>query len=118
MSDVTSITLTPLIAGSHPAVTMEVTIATGQNLAVGSVLGVITASGQYVLCAKAGTDDGRRTAKAVLGKAINTTTGAATGLVILHGEVDVDQLVFAADNTIDDHRAALIAAGVFPVDRK
>jgi len=114
---VNTVTISQLIAGSHPHVTREVTIATGQNLAAGSVLGILTSGGHYKL-SDVGVSDGAQTARAVLLHALDTSGGAASGEVLLHGEVDESLLVFGTGDTIADHRHNLEAVGIFPLLRK
>ena len=56
-----------LIAGLSDVIAVEVEIASGEGvLGRGSVLGKITESGLYALVNSAGSDDGRRTAAAIL----------------------------------------------------
>lgn len=66
---------TALRAGDFPMISRPVTILTGQNLKRGAVLGVVTASGKYVLSASAASD-GSQAPIAVLAADVDTTTVA------------------------------------------
>jgi hypothetical protein len=92
--------------------TAEVTIATGQDLTRGAVLGVITASGQYKLTAVA-SSDGSQLGTAILAVDIDTSTGAATGIVYTKGEFNEDKLNFGASTDADDVRTALRDFGIY-----
>lgn len=113
----TTYTIDPILAGPHPHVTRDVTIASGEDLTAGAVLGVITADGTYKLRDK-DSADGSQVAKAVLDQDIDASNGAATALVILHGEVSETALNFATGEDIEDVRQELIAAGIYPLARK
>lgn len=86
-----------------------VTILSGQNLAAGTVLGKITASGKYKAATATGSDGGEN-AVAVLVAAVDASGGDLPGVAIVRAaEVKEDYLVFGA--TIDDgtKEAAAIA---------
>lgn len=68
-----------LIAGVYPRVTENVTLAGAQGVLVrGTVLGVVTATGKYVVSASAATD-GSQTPIAVLADTYDTTAGDVAG---------------------------------------
>lgn len=112
-----TITVTPLFAGDHGPVYASATIASGQDLAANSVLGIVTEGGAYTLCDK-NSSDGSQTAKAVLPVAVDATAAAVVTSVVVHAIVDEDVLVFGENSDIEDHRAQLIAAGIYPVARQ
>lgn len=77
-----------------------ITVLSGQNLAAGTVLGKITASGKYKAATASGSDGGQ-TAVAVLAYPVDASAGDAAGVAITRAaEVNADLLVFGA--TIDD----------------
>jgi hypothetical protein len=93
-------TYTPdaLIAGYNVApVTMAVTLAAGQNLTRGALLGVITASGKYVLSLSAAVD-GSQVPSAVLAE---TTNAVADSLCSIYatGEFNTQVMVFGTGHS-------------------
>jgi hypothetical protein len=80
----------------------EVTIVSGQNLAVGTVVGKITASGKYTAYDDDNAD-GSQTAAGILYAAVDATAGDKKGVIIArHAEVDTSQLVFVGTNDAGD----------------
>jgi len=75
----------------------SVTLLAGTNYALGSVLGIVTASGKYTLSPDAGAT-GEQVAVAVLLEAVDATAADATGLILARGPAIVSkaQLVFDA----------------------
>src|SRR5687768_14011583 len=71
----------------------SVTLKTGTNYALGSVLGKITASGKYRLSPNASVagDEGAETATAVLIGAVDATGADKPGLVIVRGPAIVSK---------------------------
>lgn len=70
--------------------TRTVTLAAGQVLKKGSVLGRIDATGEYVLCAKTKADasavnDGSQRARLVLASSVDTTGGSKKGVTYTKG---------------------------------
>lgn len=101
-----------LIAGEYPRVARKVTIATGANLAQGSLLGKITASGKYVLSASAGVD-GSQTPDAILAEAADAATADVQAIVYFSGEFNELALTFGAGHTADAVRDGLRAKSIF-----
>lgn len=95
-----------LSAGGFPVVLDIAVIAAGQSLNQGAVLGQVTDSGEYQLCAAAATD-GSQQPKAVLDQAVNTTKGAAPAPIRLTGEVLASQLTLGEGLTLAKAKAAL-----------
>ena len=94
----------------NPNYTREtVSLLAGMPYPVGSVLGRITASGQYTLATNGGTD-GAETATAVLLYAVDATLADATGIVVARGPAIVSRAALAYDGTVDD--AAKITAKI------
>jgi len=102
-------TYTPdnLLAGDYPAVTDIVTILSGENLARGTCLGKITASGKHVIVNSAGTDDGRRAPVAILAEDCDASGGDAQAVVYLSGSFNESAVTFGGTDTTATHRAAL-----------
>jgi hypothetical protein len=99
-----------------------VTLKAGTNYALGSVLGMITASGKYRLspAAEVTGDEGAEDAAAVLIEAVDATGGDATGLVVARGPVILSKDALVFDASVDDttktaaKHAELSAAGLVP----
>lgn len=91
-----------------------VTIAQGQNLLPGAVLGKVTATGKYVAVDPAngsgegGTPDGSQTAVAVLFAAVDTTAAEKPGVITARdAEVAAHALAWPAGMTEPQKTAAL-----------
>jgi len=101
-----------------------VTLKSGTNYALGSVLGKITASGKYRLSPNAQVvgDEGAETAVAVLIEAVDATAADKTGLVVARGPAIVSKAALVFDASVDDSTkkaakdAQLSAAGIVPRD--
>src|SRR3990170_1994729 len=80
-----------------------VTLKSGTNYALGSVLGKITASGKYRLSPNATVvgDEGAETALAVLIGAVDATASDQTGLVIARGPGIVARAALVFDASVD-----------------
>ncbi len=99
-----------------------VTLKSGTNYALGSVLGKITASGKYRLspAAEVVGDEGAETAVAVLLEAVDATAADKTGLVAARGPVIVSKAALVFDASVDDNtkkaakRAELSVIGLVP----
>lgn len=108
-------TYTPdnLLAGSEfPALTSTVTIITGQNLARGAVLGIITASGKATLCDKDATD-GSEVAKHILAEAVDATSADLPGVVYETGIFNPAALTMVTGTVAADVTAALRSRSIF-----
>lgn len=87
----------------------KVTLISGQNLKVGAVLGLITASGKYTLH-DAGASDGSEAAAAVLLVDTNATSADASTLILARlAEVKGDLLVWRAGISAPNKAAAIVA---------
>ncbi len=88
-----------------------VTIKEGEDLKAGAVLGKITATGLYVAYDDGGTDDGRRTAVAILYADCGATDGDTVATAIVRdAEVNGEELVFASG--VDEDGAVTDMASV------
>ncbi len=100
------------------------TLKSGTNYALGSVLGQITASGKYRLspAAEVVGDEGAETAVAVLIEAVDATDADATALVVARGPAIVSKAALVFDASVDQaaeitaKHGQLIAAGIVPRD--
>src|SRR5690625_1826603 len=101
-----------LLGGGFPAVTDTITIAEGQELPRGAVLGEITASGEYVLSA-AGADDGSEKPVAILAESTDASSGAQRAPIYLTGEFNSRALEIGAGHTIESVKAALRPLSLF-----
>ena len=110
--DRVSYTPEQLSAGDFPIVKAGGVIAAGQVLPAGAVLGQITAGGQYKLSASA-SSDGSQTPTVVLDEAIDTTAGAAPGVLRLTGEVLGTALTLGDGHTLAGVKAALRPLSLF-----
>ncbi|MFQ5510198.1 MAG: head decoration protein [Leptospirillia bacterium] len=104
----TSTPYTPdrLIGGDLKLVTESVTLALGQNLLRGALLGKITGSGEYVLSLAAALD-GSEVPVAVLVADTNATTGATVAGIYLAGEFNENAITFGAGHTAASVKDAL-----------
>lgn len=108
----TTYTPAQLGAGDFPIIKAAGVIAAGQVLAAGSVLGAVTAGGEYKLSASAAAD-GSQAPSVVLDEAIDTTLGAAPGVLRLTGEVLGTALTLGAGHTLASVKAALRPLSLF-----
>jgi hypothetical protein len=101
-----------------------VTLKSGANYALGSVLGKITTSSKYRLspAAEVVGDEGAETAAAVLIEAVDATAADKTGLVVARGPVIVSKAALVFDASVDQpaeettKHGQLAAAGLVPRD--
>ncbi len=101
-----------------------VTLKSGTNYALGSVLGKITASGKHRLspAAVVAGDEGAETAIAVLIEAVDATAADKLGLVVARGPAIVSKAALVFDASVDQpsektaKRGQLAAAGIVPRD--
>lgn len=101
-----------LIAGDFPRRFATITIAAGQSLAAGSVLGEVTASEEFKLSASAA-EDGSEKPSVVLWEAVNTTEGAAPAEAMLTGDLRASALTLGAGHTVTSVRKALRPFSLF-----
>lgn len=88
------------------------TVLTGQTLAAGSVLGIVTASGKLKLSLSAATD-GSEVPFAVLIEDLDTTGGDKVFPVAVEGYFNEEALVFGTGHDADSVRVALRDRGIY-----
>lgn len=88
------------------------TLAMGQNLVRGAVLGKVTATGKYVLSASAASD-GSQAPAAILVDDTNATAGDAAVLGYTRGDFIGSGLTLGAGHTVASVRAAFKDIGIF-----
>ncbi len=107
----------PIVISGLPSAVAK-TILTGQVLAAGSVLGVITSGGKLKLVVDANSD-GSQVPKYVLTEAVDTTGGDLTGQkkkLLASGTVRGSALVFGSTDTLATHFDELKANGIVALD--
>lgn len=95
-----------LSGGDFPRRFMTITVAAGQALAAGSVLGEVSASEEYAL-SESGASDGSEVPSLVLFEDIDTTEGAAPAEAMLAGDVPASELTLGTGHTVESVRKAL-----------
>ena len=100
------------LLGDGPHKTLAVTVASGQNLARGAVVGQVTADGKYKLSASAA-GDGSEVARGVVAVDVDATGGDTEGQLFVFGEVNEDALTFGAGHDADSVREDLRTVGIF-----
>ena len=101
-----------------------ITLKSGTNYALGSVLGKITASSKYRLSPAASVtgDEGAETAIAILIEAVDATGADKIGLVVARGPTIVSKAALVFDVSVDQtsektaKHVQLAAAGIVPRD--
>ena len=108
----TSLTQNTIEASDFPQVTKAETIAAGQNLQRGAVLGRITASGKYVLALSAA-EDGSNTPRAILAEDVDASAADAAGTQTYRtGHFKPEHLTFGTGITANSARDGLRALGI------
>jgi hypothetical protein len=100
-----------LIAGSADIVTRDITIATSAALLAGAVLGMVTATGKYILSASASTD-GSQVPRAILAADADASAADVIAPIYDAGEFDQDKLNFGAGHSIATVQEDLRAVGI------
>lgn len=102
-----------LIAGdTMPRVTTDVVIAASQTIVRGSLLGRITANGQWVL-SLAGSSDGSQIPRAVAAAAITTTGATAEVAAYRTGEFSEAAITFGTGHTAASVREGLADLNIY-----
>lgn len=98
--------------GVQPVVTGPIVIASGQNLTRGTVLGIVTATGEGTIVNSAATD-GSQTPYAILQEDVDATSEAKAASIYFTGEFNENALTFGGTDTADTHRKKLREIGIF-----
>lgn len=101
-----------LIANDLPLVTRSIVVASGQNLARGTLLGRITASGKYGISATAASD-GSQTGVAILAEDVDASDGDVTSLAYEAGSFNSGAMTFGTGHTAASVEASLRVLGIF-----
>ena len=101
-----------LIAGTHKLVTDTVTVLSGQVIQRGAVLGMITASGKYVLALSASAD-GSQNPVAIAADTIDASAADALGAIYLAGEFDGSAMTLGTGITLAAAKAALRPLSIY-----
>lgn len=102
-----------LVAGnSNLLAAIKITLAAGENLARGAVLGKVTANGEYKLSAS-GAGDGSETPDVILAEDTDASAAAATTIAYIRGDFNEAALILGAGHTVDSIREGLRAKGIF-----
>lgn len=107
-----SLTHDKLIAGpAELLLDRKVTIASGQVLARGAVVGKVTADGKYKLSASAA-GDGSEVPDGVIVEAVDASGGDAEGLIYIRGDFAESALTLGTGHTVDSIREGLRDKGI------
>ena len=99
-------------AGDFPTVSKAYTVASGQNLVAGTVIGVVTASGKAVACDTAASD-GSQNPVAVLPTAVDASAADSETHAYVSGHFRGEKLTYGGATTANDVRDALRPLGIY-----
>ncbi len=99
-----------LLVSDVPVVTRNITVASGQNLKRGAVIGNITASDKYILSASAAAD-GSQTPGLVLATDCDASAGDVIAAAYAGGAFDSTKLILGAGHTAATVEAAFRKEG-------
>jgi Bacteriophage lambda head decoration protein D len=91
-----------------------ITVLSGQNLARGSLLGRITASGKYVLSLTAAAD-GSQTPAAILADDCDASAADKAAIAYFRGDFQEAGITFGTTHTAASTQAALRDLGIFVI---
>lgn len=101
-----------LLAGNaHLLVSRRITVASGENLKRGCVLGKVTADGKYKASAAAASD-GSQTPDLILAEDIDATSGDKTALAYARGDFAASALSFGTGHDAASVTEALRVKGI------
>lgn len=101
-----------LIAGNaHLLVGRKITVAAGQNLVRGAVLGKVTATGKYLLSLSAAAD-GSQTPDLILAEDCNAAAADKSVLAYARGDFNSRALTLGAAHTVASITEGLRAKGI------
>ncbi|WNF36415.1 head decoration protein [Bacillaceae bacterium IKA-2] len=98
--------------GVQNVVTRSITLATGATYVRGTVLGIVTASGEATIV-DSDAVNGSEKPYAILQEDVDATEEARPGAIYLTGEFNQGALTFGGTDTADTHSRALRDIGIF-----
>jgi hypothetical protein len=101
-----------LVGGDHPIRTLGVTIASGQNLLRGALLGKVTATGKFILSLSAASD-GSQNPVGILGEDVNATDGDVVSFEYVAGDFNSRKVTFGTGHTVASVRELLHARSIY-----
>ena len=101
-----------LFAGHFPVITETGTLATGQNLPRGAVVGLILLTGLLTLCDSTAVD-GSEVPYGILAKDVDATAADTPCTVYLTGEFNRSELSFGGTDTYETHKVTLRNVSIF-----
>jgi len=113
MASFSSAAFTPdrLIAGEDEILSRKVTIASGQNLVRGALLGKITSGGKYIL-SLSGASDGSQTPDAILAEDTDATSADKEAMAYFAGRFNEDAMTIGSAHTAASVREGLRQKGI------
>ncbi len=104
-----------LVISLDDVVSRKVTIAAGQNLVRGAVIGKITTGGKYSLSASAASD-GSQTPDAILADDCNATAADTEAMAYFRVQVNSAAVTLGAGHTVASIREGLRGKGIDLID--
>ena len=98
--------------GKMPVVTESIKLKSGASYVRGTVLGIVTATGEATIV-DSSKSDGTQTPYAILADDVDATSAAATAAVYLTGEFNEAALTFGGTDDATKHKVALRGLGIF-----
>lgn len=98
-------TVEQLLAGDSPVVTQEITVASGENLAIHTVVGRNSTTNKIEVWDPTATD-GTKVPVGILAFAVNASGGDKAGVMYVGGTFTFDQLVVPNGQTLASVQAA------------
>lgn len=95
-----------LIGGDHPIRTLGVTVASGQNLTRGALVGKITVGGKVILSLSAAAD-GSEEPYGILGEDVDASGGDKVSFVYVAGDFNSNSMTFGTGHTAANVRDGL-----------
>jgi len=96
-------------------VSETVTLASGQNLQRGALLGQITSGGKFVLSLSA-SSDGSQTPLAILAQDCDASAADAPALIYTRGDFQAHAVTLGASHTVASVKAGLADRGIFLIN--
>ena len=105
-----------LIAGETSLVSDSITLASGENIKRGAVLGKVTTGGKFKVSLSAASD-GSENPVAIAIEDVDATGADVTNVgVYIKGEFNARALIFGTGHTVDSAKDKLRAVGIYVKD--